>query len=164
MLDQISQLLAQSTLREWALYALFEVPGLPPILQSIHILSISVLLAAVAIAQLRVLGVSFTGRPPAVFFRRFVSVGLSALLLAFLSGVIFVLARPDRYVFNPVAAIKAVAMMLALLFAGALYLHHSLRGQSVLLARLLAACGLLAWLTTLLAGRWIAYADYLFWE
>ncbi len=164
MLDQIVQLLAQSTLREWAIYALLEVPGLPPILQSIHILSISVLLACVAIAQLRVLGVSFTGRPTGVFFSSFIPVSLGALLLALLTGLLFVLARPDRYFYNPIAGIKAAALILAVCLSGGLYLHHRYFGRSILLARVLAGCGLLAWVTTLLAGRWIAYVDYLFWE
>ena len=47
MIEQLVSAISESTLREAALWALFNIPGLPPILQSLHIISIALLFASI---------------------------------------------------------------------------------------------------------------------
>ena len=43
MLEEITRAISESEVREGVLWLLFNVPGLPPILQSLHILTVAVI-------------------------------------------------------------------------------------------------------------------------
>ena len=84
-----------------------------------------------------------------------------ALLLLLLSGLVFVVARPRRYFVNIVFGIKFALLAIAVLSTLALQLLHRKAPVGVA-TKLTAALSLCAWLGVMLAGRWIAYVDYLF--
>jgi hypothetical protein len=86
-----------------------------------------------------------------------------------MSGLVFVFARPVRYANNRVFGMKFVLLLGAVALTSGLYWllkrddgswEHSLGGG--LAARALAAGSLILWLGVVMAGRWIAYADYIF--
>ena len=92
-----------------------------------------------------------------------------ALLLLLLSGSPFVIAMPNRYLHNPVLAIKLSMIIPAVVIAG-VFARLNTRGDNYWdvsparrrRARVIASVSLLLWVTIVLAGRWIAYAEYLF--
>jgi hypothetical protein len=85
---------------------------------------------------------------------------------------VFILARPHRYFLNPVVGLKfgmlvpAVAMAAVFHRLSAPGSADNCSSKGVLdrraLARTMAAASLILWIGVVLAGRWIAYADYLF--
>jgi hypothetical protein len=120
---EAARAIAASPVNEFVVGALRNVPGLPPMVQTVHILSIAVVL--------------------------------------FLSGAVFVIGRPRRYFVNPVFGLKFALLAVAVTATYALQrvqTDATVRGS----AKLLAAVSLFSWLGVMLAGRWIAYTDYLF--
>lgn len=85
----------------------------------------------------------------------------AALPVLFASGLIFVLARPGRYFSNPIFGIKMLLLLAATVTAA--YIQRRARAEAALTVstKLLAGVSVLLWLTIVLAGRWIAYVDYL---
>lgn len=141
------------------------VPGLPPILQTIHLLGLTMLMASAVMMNLRLLNLASRGQQVQEMLQRLFPWVLWALPVMLLSGLPFLLARPQRYLNNPVFAYKAGFLALALIATAALWLAFR-RGtiqQQTWLVKVLALVSLSAWLMTAMSGRWIAYADYLFW-
>lgn len=170
-MEEVAQTIAESELRVWVIEMLTSVPGLPPILQSIHILAVAVIVSAIALTQMRYLGLAVWVQEPGEMLRRGVPVAAWALFVAFASGISFVIARPARYFLNPVAYWKVVFLFTALGLAAALYVRER-RNPGVWTATVgarwttgvLSVLGLVAWTGVIFAGRWIAYADYLYFE
>ena len=150
---------------ELSIQLLSSVPGLPPVLQTIHLLGLAMLMASAVMMDLRVLNLAGRRQQMQEVFQRLFPWLFWALPVMLLSGLPFLLARPQRYLNNPVFAYKAAFLSLALLATLVLWFAYK-RGvvqqqswQIILLALLSLAAGLM----TAMAGRWIAYSDYLFW-
>jgi hypothetical protein len=158
---ELARAIANSGAHDVAVKWLSTVPGLPPIMQTVHLLSIAVVLGSIVLVSLRALGWAAPSQLPAEMARRLAPWTWSALPLLLISGSIFVLARPQRYFTNPVFGLKFAFLIPALVLATLLY--RALKRDSAQPGvRVLAALNLLAWTAVVLAGRWIAYADYLF--
>ncbi|ALO46265.1 DUF6644 family protein [Pseudohongiella spirulinae] len=154
-----------SSLREFSTEMLRSIPGLPPILQTIHLLGLVMLMASVVMICLRVLNIAARRQQLQELGLRLQPWFYWSLPVMLFSALPFFLARPQRYIYNPIFAIKLVALLVALLASISL-LRHLRRLSSEapgITARLMAVCALLSWLLTALAGRWIAYVDYIFW-
>jgi hypothetical protein len=159
---EFARALAKTRAHDLAVDWLRNVPGLPPIVQTLHLLAIAVMLGSTALLSLRALGLAAPGQEPAEMARRLAPWTWWALPVLFVSGSMFVLARPQRYFTNPVFGLKFAFLLPALALAALLYRtlsHETFSGRR---ARVLAGLNLLAWIGVVLAGRWIAYADYLF--
>jgi hypothetical protein len=168
-LEAFAKYLAASSAHDGAVYLLGNVPGLPPIVQTFHILAIAAIMGSVVMVDLRVLGLALRSQSPAQLLQRLMPWTWWALPVLALSGLMFVVARPGRYFLNPVFGLKFALLLPAVLFA--LWLQLVSRRRPELwdtasglrtLARFGAALSLLLWVGVVLAGRWIAYADYLF--
>ncbi|MDA1076427.1 MAG: hypothetical protein O3A63_16970, partial [Proteobacteria bacterium] len=153
-----------SPLREWVVWLLTNVPGLPPIAQGIHILAVATILASAIMVCLRVIGIAVPTQQPAEMVARLKPWWYSALAVLTLTGGLFVIARPARYLSNPVAGIKFAALLIALVLTAWVFgsVRRSGAESAPLMLRAVACAGVGAWLMVMLAGRWIAYADYLF--
>ncbi len=166
-MESLSSWIANSAANDLALALLGNVPGSPPILQTLHLLSIVAIMASALMIDLRILGLALPSQEIHEMAQRLRFWAVAGVLGVFSSGIWFVLARPNRYFTNPVFQIKFALLLPALLcsywiFRTALrkpnfYLIHFWR------AKLLAMTSLLLWIAVVLAGRWIAYAEYLFW-
>lgn len=166
MLREWAQTIAVSAPHEWATYLLRNVPGLPPIVQTIHILSVVAVVASIVFIHLRVLGLALPSQSLNEMMRRLLPWTWWALPVLLVSGLPFILARPQRYFLNPVFGIKVLSITLVLaityVFVRAL---KKAGGDDVKLSlglKLLSAISISLWLLIILAGRWIAYVDYLF--
>ena len=169
MKDNIANALAESPAREFSVYLLGNVPGLPPIAQSLHILAIAVIMASAVMVNLRLIGLAVPSQSPSEMIQRLLPWTCWALPVNLITGGLFVVARPNRYFYNPVAEWKFQMLVPVVLLAVVLYwmnarepgyweASHTRRNG----ARVIAATSLLLWLGIVLAGRWIAYTDYLY--
>ena len=168
-LVDLANAMAASPLGPLTRSLLRNVRGFAPIIQTVHILSVAAVMGSVVLVNLRVLGLALPSQPASELTRRLMPWTWWALLSLATSGLISVFARPQRYLLNPVFGIKfsllAPAIVLGVVFhrataADARFWEHTpLRRLS---ARLIAGCSLILWVGVAMAGRWIAYADYLF--
>src|SRR5688572_8786009 len=126
-------------------------------------------MGSIVLIDLKVLGLALPSQGTGELVRRLMPWTWCALPLLALSGFVFVLARPASYFANPIFRLKfsmlVPAIVLAIVFqratsADAGFWERS-RGRRAS-ARVIAALSLLLWVGVVLAGRWIAYADYLF--
>ena len=170
LLVNLSETIANSALREYVVHALRNVPGLPPIVQAVHIVAVTVMMGSIVFVNMRLLGLAVPSQQPTEMIRRLLPWTWWALPFLFISGVVFVIARPARYFFNPVAGIKLSLLLPALVLAAVIhglnkvepgYWERNTMRRGV--AGTIGAISIVLWLGVMLAGRWIAYADYLFW-
>jgi hypothetical protein len=137
-----------------------------PTVQTIHILSISIVMAAAAMVYLRVLGVLSRGQPLAAVAYRFVPWIWWTLIVLVLSGSTLIVGEPGRSLRNPAFILKmsmlAAVLVLTLIFQRGL--RHNDRFWEIssgrrISGRLIAAVSLVFWVGIVFAGRWIAYID-----
>ena len=148
-------------LQETAVYLLGNVPGLPPIVQTVHLLGIAVIMSSVVLLDLRVLGLALPSQEVQELTRRVMPWVWWTLPVMLLSGLPFVFARPQRYITNPVFGLKFALLLPAIALAALLH-FNGIRKPDNWGTKLIAAVSLLLWASVVLAGRWIAYVDYLF--
>ena len=160
-LAQLAQLLGTGWLHDQVVGALRNVWGLPPIVQSVHILSIACIMASIVMIDLRALGWAVPSQNLSEMRKRLTPWFWSALVTLFLSGIVFVIARPRRYFVNPIFGYKFLFLFVALVFSVTLLLMLRKSDRPRPALKLVAAVSLMSWLGVILAGRWIAYADYL---
>ena len=55
--SSVSSAIADSVVREWTLWLLMNVPGFPPIVQSVHILAVCAVVASAVMLNLRLVGI-----------------------------------------------------------------------------------------------------------
>lgn len=165
MRDLLAGWFMDSALRELSTEMLRNVPGLPPILQTVHLLGLVVIMASIVMICLRVMNIAARRQQLQELRLRLQPWFYWSLPVMLFSALPFFLARPQRYIYNPIFAIKLAALIFALVVS--FLLIRQLRRLSAeapgITARILAFCALLAWVLTALAGRWIAYVDYIFW-
>ena len=169
MNESVANALAASQASEAAVYLLGNVPGLPPIAQALHILGIAVVMASIVMVDLKFLGVAVPSQNVSEMIGRLLPWTWWALLLNAITGLLFVVAQPARYFFNPVVGWKFSMLVPAVALAFVVYrLSKREAGyweQSAarrLSGKVIAAVSLVLWIGVVLAGRWIAYAEYLF--
>ena len=148
-------------MHDLAVYLLSNVPGLPPIVQTVHLLGIAVIMSSVVLLDLRILGVALPSQGVQELARRVMPWVWWALPVMLLSGLPFVFARPQRYFTNPVFGLKFALLLPSIALAALLHVV-TVRKPDYRGMKAIAAFSLLLWIGVVLAGRWIAYADYLF--
>ena len=127
-------------------------------MQTVHLLGISVVMGSAVLINLRVLGLALRGQATDDLIRRLAPWTWGALPFLALSGLVFILAQPYRYFDNPIFRFKFALMVPAIATTMAFHLRPLARGR---LAIALGAVSLCLWTGVVLAGRWIAYVDYL---
>jgi cytochrome bd-type quinol oxidase subunit 2 len=142
-------------------YLLSNVPGLPPIVQTFHLLGIAVIMSSVVLLDLRILGLALPSQDVQELTRRVMPWVWWTLPVMLLSGSMFVFARPRRYFTNPIFGLKFALLVPAIALAAVLH-FVSVRKPDSGSTKVVAALSLLLWVGVVLAGRWIAYVDYLF--
>ena len=169
MRDAVANFLAESQARELVVYLLGNVPGLPPIVQTCHIVGICIVVGSIMLIDLRFLGIAVGSQNVSEMIRRLMPWMWGALFVNALSGLVFVVARPIRYFYNPVFGYKFIFLVPAVTIAFLVYqLNKNKPGfweQSathLTIGRGIAAISLALWVGVILAGRWIAYSEYLF--
>jgi uncharacterized membrane protein len=137
-----------------------------PTVQTVHILAISVVLASMAMFDLRLLGLAGKRNSIASFSRRFMPWLWGALIVLAASGCILIVGEPKRSLGNLAFQLKmsmlAAAIIVTLGFQAVLKRDLASGGADLLPAHATAAkaTGLLSlalWAGIAVAGRLIAY-------
>jgi len=160
-------LISGSFLQDGSLYILNNVPGFPPIIQTVHIIGIAAVMGSAVLLNLRLLGLAVPTQGIPELTSRVMPWLWWALACNIVSGAFFVLARPSRYFNNPVFVWKMGFLLLAVMLALFFYLMHK-RQQGYWeepdkkwAARGIALASLGLWIMVVTAGRWIAYLEYI---
>jgi hypothetical protein len=172
MLESIADYLTHTALRDHVLWALMNVPGLPPVAQAIHILAVAMIVASSVMIALRFLGLAVPSQSPSEMLERLMPFTWWALPLLLITGGLFIIARPERYFHNPIALWKFGMLACVVLLSLAVSLCARMGAPSgrgfwernsagLLLVRSLSVVTLGLWIAIIFAGRWIAYVDYL---
>lgn len=140
-----------------------EITWIIPTVQSIHILSIAIVIGSALVSDLRLAGVLATDETPATVVRRYLPWMWSALVVLLSTGLVMVVAEPGRTLGNSIFWIK----MGLVLFAFALTLgfrkplldpqfrvDHANWRMAIKPA---AWTSLAVWVAVIFCGRWIAY-------
>lgn len=132
-----------------------------PLVNVVHILGVALLFGAIAVLDLRLLGLWST-LPVTVLARPAVSIAASGFGIAAISGAALFTVEATDYVRNPLFAVKLAAIALAVI--NLLLLHRSpawrWRATVTSPAKRLAFAGgasLGCWLIAIASGRLIAY-------
>jgi len=135
-----------------------------PFMESIHVLSITFLLGAILMVDLRVLGVAARIYSIERMAKELVPWSAWAFLVANLTGVAMFITRASTHANNPAFQIKMVLLLLAGLNIAYFHLRAlpailRLQGENTapLLARISAAASLFLWCAIMLAGRWVGH-------
>jgi hypothetical protein len=165
----IGTLLDGSFLQAGALWALRTIPGFPPIIQTVHILGIAIVMGTVVMLDLRILGLAVPSQKISEMTKRVMPWLWWALASNFISGSFFLLGRPNRYFNNPIFGWKLSFLIPAILLT--LFFHLMSKQQDgywesnskrLWTARGIALVSLGLWIMVAMAGRWIAYVEYIY--
>lgn len=119
--------------------------------------------------DLRILGLAVPSQSISEMTKRVMPWLWWALASNFVSGAFFLLGRPNRYFNNPVFGWKLSFLIPAILLT--LFFHlmskrqdgfWELNSKRLWTARAIALLSLGLWIMVAMAGRWIAYAEYIY--
>lgn len=165
----IGSLLDGSFLQSIALWALTTIPGFPPIIQTVHILGIAVVMGSVVLLDLRILGLAVPSQKISEMTRRLMPWLWWALASNLISGGFFLFGRPLRYFNNPVFGWKLSFLIPAILLSLLFHIlskreenYWEINSKRLWSARAIALSSLFLWIMVAMAGRWIAYAEYIY--
>lgn len=142
-------------------HALQSTSWLIPVIQTIHLLSIAAVVAAMGMLGLRLLGVGWRQLSVKEVGRRYLPWMWRALPVLALTGALMIIAEPARSL--PNAAFQLKMLMLLSVVGLSLALQRSVAqpGATALvqggLAKAAGLTILILWLAIVVAGRWIAY-------
>ena len=141
-------------------------PWVIPTVQTIHILGISVVLATMAMLDLRMLGLAGRRHPVNSLAARFIPPVWVALVVLALTGLVLIVGEPERELLNNAFRLKMLLVAAAAVILG--FVQSTLKeGENFwsmttgrqTLARVIGILSLSIWLVIAICGRWIAYVD-----
>lgn len=135
-----------------------------PLIESLHVVSITLMLGAILMVDLRVLGLAATRYSVRTLSRELVPWSAVALGLASVTGIAMFITRASAHAVNPAFQIKMLLMVLAGINVAAFHLvvfrrNVDWNSQAVapVAARLMAASSIALWIGVMLAGRWVGH-------
>ena len=138
-----------------------------PMMQSAHIIAITLVMGSVLMTDMKLLGVVGHGVTVRQMNRRFLPWIWGALVALLLTGTVLTIAEPARELINNVFRLK---MLLILVIATATGVFHKFvearaddwdnDARSRWPARAFALLSIAAWVSIVICGRWIAYAEH----
>lgn len=133
-----------------------------PALQTIHILSVAVVLSGVLFINLRVVGWLDRGQTIGAVLDRFLAPVAIAIVVLAVTGVLQIAGEPTRALFRVIFWVK---MALILAAAALTWSHRGLVAEGGATVtppsgrKAIALLALALWLAVIVTGRWIAYVD-----
>lgn len=135
-----------------------------PTVQSIHIIAITVLFGSALISDLRLAGVFASDEPLRGIVRRYYPWMRNALIVLLCTGLVMIIAEPDRVLVNSTFWLKMVlvvaAFSLTWLLRRPLLRRPAGNVDSDDAPASVKACAWLSiglWCVVIICGRWIAY-------
>lgn len=149
----------------WLNIAIASHSWVVPALQTIHILSVAIVLAGVLLINLRIAGWAERSQPITAVLDRFLAPVTAAVIVLLLTGLLQIVGEPARAIFRSIFWIKMGLLLAAFALTWShrpAFAHQAAAegAQAVGIGRkALAILALLLWVAVIVAGRWIAYAD-----
>jgi hypothetical protein len=144
------------------IYAVMHSPWGWPIIESLHFIGLSLLLATVGMFDLRMLGWFRT--LPLAALHRFIPVGVLGFVLNVVTGFMFVSSVPDQYIYNPSFQLKLLCMLGAglnlVLFYGTTFrsvITATPAPAAMARAQWFATLSLVCWVGVITGGRLITF-------
>ncbi|MGD0909348.1 MAG: DUF6644 family protein [Candidatus Acidiferrales bacterium] len=135
-----------------------------PLIETAHVLGITVLVGTVAIVDLRLLGLVMKREPVSDVLEQVLPLTWGGFVIMFVSGSLLLLSKAELYYGNPLFRIKLGLLLLAglnpLIFHSTVYRSVSAWGESQVTpkrAKLAAVLSLTLWSAIVVTGRAIAY-------
>lgn len=133
-----------------------------PVFESLHFTGMSLLIGTIGIFDLRLLG--FARAVPVGALHRLIPLGIAGFLINITTGICFVCAFPDQYLFNAAFRWKVVFILIAgvnvLFFYTRVFRRLEAFSENLpppLAARLVGGVSLAAWVGVMSAGRLITF-------
>jgi hypothetical protein len=133
-----------------------------PLAESIHFIGLALLVGTIFLFDLRLLGIA--PRIPIRLLHRLVPWGLAGYASTLASGMLFLLAEPDQYIYNPAFHLKVLFMALAGINASMFYLtsYRQVTAPDASpgvprLVKVIAAASIFLWLSVIVAGRLLTF-------
>lgn len=133
-----------------------------PAAESLHFIGLSLLVGTIFVFDLRLLGIG--RRIPIGALHRLIPWGLAGFACTFATGMLFLLAEPDQYVYNPAFHFKVLFMVMAGLNASMFYLTSFRRttadgalSDAPRSAQIIAVASIVLWLSVIVAGRLLTF-------
>ena len=149
----------KSAILEWFRNGKYSIP----VLQSFHILGLTLVLGVVCILSIRLLGIGMLQLPLATLWRNLSRWFLGALILTVAAGIVIAIIDPTRYLANTPFRIKMCLLLAAILYQYSVVRTVARRPHSQTDARttpgraILGAVSLLLWFGVGWGGRMIAF-------
>jgi hypothetical protein len=135
-----------------------------PVIETVHVLGITLLVGTIAIVDLRLLGILFRREKVSSIVRQVLPLTWSGFVVMFGSGVLLFWSEAEKAYVNPVFRIKLALLLLVglnpLIFHSTVYRSVSTWDDGLAVprqAKLTAILSLTLWSATIVAGRAIAY-------
>jgi hypothetical protein len=135
-----------------------------PTTQSIHILSIAVVMSCMVMFDLRMMRLVGRHHPIDVIGRRLLPPVWWALIALALTGTVLIVGEPARELTNVMFQLKVVLIFVAIVITAVM--QNKMRLEPLywekrrMAAVFLATVSLLVWVGILSAGRWIGYVQH----
>ena len=133
-----------------------------PIAESLHFIGLSLLMGTVGLFDLRLLGLA--KQIPLSALHRLIPWGISGFAINILTGICFLTAAADQYMYNPAFQLKILAMSIAgvnvLLFYTTMFRKVTMLGpgeNAPLPARIIGGVSLTCWIAVIACGRLLTF-------
>ena len=132
-----------------------------PVIQSVHIIGLTMVVGTACILDLRLLGITMRRQTVRTLASNFVPWTVAGLLTVLITGTLLFGSDIQRYLKNPAFLLKMVLLVVALATHGRLHFSviRSDASFPTMSRKLGAALSLLLWCSVVLAGRAIADFD-----
>lgn len=135
-----------------------------PLMESIHVMSITLMLGAILMLDLRVLGFAANSYGVSRMTRELVPWSGAAFLVATLTGIAMFITRASAHVLNPAFQIKMLLILVAGINIAIFHFrifrtvqHWDTAARAPSAARMVAGASLLLWCGVMLSGRWVGH-------
>ena len=133
-----------------------------PIAESVHFIGLCMLIGAVGMFDLRMMG--FAKRVPLGALHRLIPWGVAGYCINVLSGISFLTAQTDQYMYNPAFQMKMLFMGTAGINVLVFYLTMSRKvavtganENAPMAARVIAVTSLACWIGVIVCGRMLTF-------
>ena len=141
-----------------------ENDNLFPLIESVHVLAISLVVGSILAVDLRLLGLAWTTRPVSRVTRGILPLTWCAFVIAVISGALLLISNATKYLANDYFVAKMILIaiaglnMLAFHFIGARdQPHWDNEVRPPLAARFAGWLSILLWIAVVTCGRWIGF-------
>src|SRR5262245_29108465 len=133
-----------------------------PIAESLHFIGLSMLMGTIGLFDLRLIGLA--KKIPIAALHRLIPWGITGYVINILTGICFLTAEGNQYVYNPAFQLKILSMSIA--GVNVMFFYTTMFGKVKLVgpgedaplpARIIGGVSLICWLCVIMFGRLLTF-------